>query len=200
MAISGDKVRVLDVTTATTNVKTAVYTLSDFVESLNATEVSVSLLDFYTNGQVNGSLLLDPDCPYNVSFEGEATGYVGQPWLALPTVEAAAAEIPGGNSSHVSAAALTSWEAGGMHQSFGRQAGGRCHIQDIYIISMLLCVIYSRRGTEGRYCRHTAFFCGRTHLDAIVRCSRPSAHQGDTGQTPENKMEPSVYGVEKNGQ
>lgn len=113
----------------------AIYAISDFVFSLNATAVAVSLLDFYTNAEVNGSLLLSPDCAYNVTFAGdEATAYLGRPWLALPTV-ATAVTVGGdhGNASGsysvnstttpVVSATLTPWLAGGVRQSFGRQGG-----------------------------------------------------------------------------
>lgn len=123
-------------TSAETNVETAVYAISDFVDSLNTTAVAVSGLDYYTNAEVNGSLLLDPECPYNVTFEGEeATGFLGRPWRALPTVSTAASVATeagdGGNSSSSSSsdwtnhttvsATWTPWEAGGMLQSFARE-------------------------------------------------------------------------------
>lgn len=124
----------MDATSAETNVETAVYAISGFVDSLNATAVAVSDLDFYTNAEVNGSLLLDPECPYNVTFEGEeATAFLGRPWLALPTVSAAASVATdgggGGNSTNSTdsanqttiSAPRTPWEAGGMRQSFGRE-------------------------------------------------------------------------------
>lgn len=143
----------LNATFAETDVETAIYTISDFVYSLNATAVAVSLLDFYTNAEVNGSLLLEPDCPYNVTFEGEeATAYLGRPWLAIPTVSTAAETVATGattsdgvdgggvgnssssnsSSSYDSAGNLTTidvpltpWQAGGTRQSFGRQGGTR---------------------------------------------------------------------------
>lgn len=142
------KVGALDATAAEADVEAAVYAILDFVDSLNATVVAVSHLDFYTNAEVNGSLLLDPDCPYNVTFEGEeATAYLGRPWLALPTVSAAAAAVVAENansSSNSSSSSgtsnstanstdwtdhttisplLTPWQAGGSRQSFGRQGG-----------------------------------------------------------------------------
>lgn len=124
----------MDATSAETNVETAVYAISDFVDSLNTTAVAVSELNYYTNAEVNGSLLLDPECPYNVTFEGEeATAFLGRPWLALPTVSTAASVVTDGgdrgNSSSSSdsanqttvSASRTPWEAGGMRQSFGRE-------------------------------------------------------------------------------
>jgi len=131
---------------AEARVEAAVYAISDFVDSLNTTAVAVERLDYYTNAGVNGSLLLDPDCPYNVTFEGEeATAYLGRPWLALPTVSTAVSIAAGGddgrNSSSASSsnnsngnssdssnqssitAPRTPWEAGGMRQSFGREGG-----------------------------------------------------------------------------
>lgn len=123
------------------SVEAAIFTLSDyFVGSLNSTDIAVSLLDFYTNAEVNGSLLLEPECPYNVSFVGEATEYLGRPWLALPTVASAAAaavvvvgavdddddedEDDGSAATNTTAwEPKTPWEAGGTRQSFGRQGG-----------------------------------------------------------------------------
>lgn len=136
----------MDATSAEANFEAAVYAISDFVNSLNSTTVAVERLNYYTNAEVNGSLLLDPDCPYNVTFEGEeATAYLGRPWLALPTVSTAASVAvdggDGGNSSSAStstsssgnssdtsnqttiSAPRTPWKAGGMHQSFGREGG-----------------------------------------------------------------------------
>lgn len=96
---------------------------------------------------MNGSLLLSPDCGYNVTFEGEeATAYLGRPWLALPTVALAATVGgdttgggDGGNTSSTSSssdsgnqtttfvrASLTPWLAGGTRQSFGREGGRFC--------------------------------------------------------------------------
>ncbi|CBN76609.1 hypothetical protein Esi_0000_0332 [Ectocarpus siliculosus] len=68
---TAEEVGALNATFAETDVETAISAISDFVYSLNATAVAVSLLDFYTNAEVNGSLLLEPDCPYNVTFEDE---------------------------------------------------------------------------------------------------------------------------------
>ncbi len=135
----------MDATSAEASVEAAVYAISDFVDSLNATAVAVEGLDYYTNAEVNGSLLLDPDCPYNVTFGGEeATAYLGRPWLALPTVSTAASvAVDGGDGGNSSASSSTSssgnssdtsnqatisaprtpWEAGGMYQSFGREGG-----------------------------------------------------------------------------
>ena len=131
-----------DATSAETNVETAVYAISNFVHSLNATAVAVSGLDYYTNAEVNGSLLLAPNCTYNVTFEGEeATTYLGRPWLALPTVSTAASvATEGGNGGNTSSssgsgsgssygstnqttvsAPQTPWDAGGTRQSFGRE-------------------------------------------------------------------------------
>ncbi|CAB1110668.1 unnamed protein product [Ectocarpus sp. CCAP 1310/34] len=141
---TAEEVGALNATFAETDVETTIYAISDFVYSLNATAGAVSLLDFYTNAEVNGSLLLEPDCPYNVTFEGEeATAYLGRPWLALPTVSTAAETVTTGattsdgedgggvgnsSSSYDSAgnlttvdASLTPWQAGGTRQSFGRQ-------------------------------------------------------------------------------
>ncbi|CAM9428615.1 unnamed protein product [Ectocarpus fasciculatus] len=97
---TAEEVGALNTTFAETDVETTIYAISDFVYSLNATAVAVSLLDFYTNAEVNGSLLLEPDCPYNVTFEGEeATAYLGRPWLALPTVATAAKIVTTGATS-----------------------------------------------------------------------------------------------------
>ena len=75
----------MNASSAETRVEAAVYAISDFVDSLNTTALAVERLDYYTNVEVNGSLLLDPNCTYNVTFEGEeATAYLGRPWLALP--------------------------------------------------------------------------------------------------------------------
>lgn len=124
---------------SSTEAEAAIFTLSDFVDSLNSTDVGVSLLDFYTNAEVNGSLLLAPDCPYNVSFGGEeATEYLGRPWLALPTVDSAAAVVVAADDDENGSTATnettssepqTSWEAGGMRQSFGRQGGAVYTVQ-----------------------------------------------------------------------
>lgn len=137
----------LDVTSAATQVETAVYAISDFVSSLNSTAIAVSLLDFYTDAKVNGSLLLDPDCLYNVTFGGdEAIEFLDRPWLALPKVTTATTVVDadddddddddqnsfssGTSSSNATdsttESALTPWEAGGTRQSFGRQGGARC--------------------------------------------------------------------------
>lgn len=70
-------------------------------------QTSVSILDFYTNAGVNGSLFLDPDCPCNVSFAFEdSVELLGRPWLV---------------TTGVTVDATTLWEADGVHQSFGRQ-------------------------------------------------------------------------------
>lgn len=124
-----DKVAALNATFATTTVESAIYALYNFVDSFNSTTTAVSLLDFYTNVEVNGSLLLAPDCTYNASFAGEATQYLGRPWLALPTGTVVGADDNEGNSSADAASAnettsaRTPWEADGRHQSFERQEG-----------------------------------------------------------------------------
>lgn len=141
-------------TPARVAVEDAIYDVSNFIDSLNSTALAVTLLDVYTNRvEVNSSQLLDPHCPYNVTFDGEAMEYLGRPWLALPTVEAATAAVVGavgtadgednngnleastfssGSSSLTNETTLTaityaktSWEAGGAHQSFGRHEGSR---------------------------------------------------------------------------
>lgn len=118
--------------------ETAVYAISDFVDSLNSTAIAVSLLDFYTDATVNGSLLLAPDCLYNVSFGGDdATEFLDRPWLALPTVSVVAVDDDDDdddddndenisfNATDNSTSPLTPWETGGARRSFGRQGGGR---------------------------------------------------------------------------
>ncbi|CAM9283223.1 unnamed protein product [Ectocarpus sp. 13 AM-2016] len=62
---TAEEVGALNATFAEADVEATIYAISDFVYSLNATAVAISLLDFYTNAEVNGSLLLEPDCPYN---------------------------------------------------------------------------------------------------------------------------------------
>eukprot|EP00903_Cladosiphon_okamuranus_P017043 g15708.t1 len=132
---TAEEVGAVNTTFAEATVETAVYAISDFVDSLNTTAVAVLELDYYTNAEVNGSLLLDPECPYNVTFDGEeATAYLGRPWLALPTVSTAATVATdgdsGGNGNSSSSdwtnqttvsPPRTPWEAGGERQSFGRE-------------------------------------------------------------------------------
>lgn len=145
----------MDVTSAATQVETAVYAISDFVDSLNSTAIAVSLLDFYTDATVNGSLLLEPDCLYNVTFGGDAIELLDRPWLALPTVTVVAADDDDDNgensfnatnsntTSSTTKSALTPWETGGTRQTFGRQGGA------MLIMGRPLLVVVARTALEG---------------------------------------------------
>ncbi|CAM9215650.1 unnamed protein product, partial [Scytosiphon promiscuus] len=114
----------LDATLAEADVEDSIHAISDFVFSLNATAVAVSRLDFYTNAEVNGSLLVSPDCGYNVTFEGEeAKAYLGRPWLALPTTALAymSRVFNSSDCSAVNEDLLSAWVAAARERAYRDQ-------------------------------------------------------------------------------